>query len=274
MRSSMGVLLSFLLMAFCCTEQDTLDITSPCKPCKIALRSWNTITVNVTIITIGNCAFKVFYKKRTCNYDACQELKLEKIEMWNPNPCDELLEEEIPGAVLGRMIETNAMYFYPDSLQPGGNGCWRFIRPSCWRVQDSVITSCPPNQVTGNGDLVNPATVRYQIGEFAPCDTASCCMNVIYPTLNGCGERVFDVPEDSDYPWIHYLRDVPPDSADSAAFVKSLDEYGTQFTDTTCIVCGTVGTPPPAPCKKSCPEDIMAEYRRIINARLKRLYGG
>lgn len=272
MRSSIVYVFVSLFCLTAVIAQDTLDVTSPCKPCRIALRSWNQINVSNTLVTIGECTFKVFYKKRTCNYDACQELKIEKIEMFNPNPCVSLLESEIPNAVLGRMIETNAMHFQPDTLHQGMNGCWRIIRPSCWRIQNTTVTSCPPNEA-GTGDLINPGTVRYELGEYGPCDTSSCCTNVIYPTLNNCGEPTYDVPEDSDYPWIHYLRGVPLDSADSAAYEQSINDFGTQFIDTTCVPCQTTGTPPPEPCKRSCPQDVMGEYRRIINARLKRLYG-
>lgn len=252
--------------------QEIPAVPSPCKPCRTALRAWNQVPVRIAIVTIGNCSFRAFYKKRTCNYDACQELKMEKIEVFNPVPCNELLESEIPGAVLGAMIEKNAMGFQPDSIGPGSNGCWRFIRPSCWKVVNSPTMSCPPNSF-GTPDLVDSFTVRYHIGELAPCDTASCCTNVIYPTLNMCGETIYDVPETSDYPWLHFLRNEPPDSSGKADFTKSVDAFTRQFEDTTCIACQSSGTPPPLPCKRSCPEDVMSEYRRIINARLKRLYG-
>ncbi|KXK36179.1 MAG: hypothetical protein UZ06_CHB003000043 [Chlorobi bacterium OLB6] len=268
-----GILLTVLLfLPVLAWSQDTTSYPSPCKPCKAAVRAWSQVPVQSVYVTIGNCTFRAFFKKRTCITDACQELKLEKIEMTDPNPCDEIPVDEVPGMVLGKMIETNAMGFYPDTIQQGANGCWKFTRPLCWRVQNQASASCPPT-TPGAGDLIDSARVRYEIGELAPCDTNACCTNVLYPTRNICGEIIFDVPEPGDYPWLHHLRNQPADSSDSARFENGAHAFSSQFEDSTCTTCTSGGVPPPSPCKRSCEVDIMAEYRRLINARLERLYG-
>lgn len=242
----------------------------PCTPCKIAVQPWNTLALIRKYITIGSCTYEVTYRKRICNSDGCQELKVEKIRPF-AGSCGGDSVGEIATLVLGKMVTENSMGFQPDSVGLGANGCWRIIRPACWRL-DSIRCSTWPPPGGFSAD-----TLRYNYGDILPCDTSDCCSNVIYPTRNLCGDILYDTPDPHDLPWLHFLRNSGT-GADSAAFVKASEEFVGQFSPGICKSCyvapGDGNPSPPNPqCKRQCPADLMTNYKRLINERLRRKYG-
>lgn len=259
-------------------DVDSTRYPDPCSPCRFAWRTWDEIQFDSTDVAIGECTFKVFFKKRTCAWDGCQEIKIAKIQS-NPNPCPEVPFEEVPAYVLGLMAEYNLMGVHPDTVQPGANGCWRFIRPACWRVQNLTDQSCPFTQ-NGVGDYLDggdKTRIRLKVGDLAPCDTNSCCTNVMYPTRDICGNVVFYQPEASDYAWHHFLR-LPPSELDEDAteeWNQGTEDFDRQFQNDSCQSCtNPESTPVPAPCNRSCDEDVVREYKRMVNRRLKRIMTG
>ncbi|MBS1561138.1 MAG: hypothetical protein JSS89_06000 [Bacteroidetes bacterium] len=279
-KNLLGQLLSMSIV-ICATcgvlrAQDRPQYPTPCSPCKIALRHWNQVAVTMKIVTVGTCTFKVYFKKRTCNSDGCQELRLEKVTPYVPNPCSTVEPSELATLILGTMVQENTMGFKPDSISEGMNGCWRITRPSCWtiRLPDERCETWPRDTTS---EMIDSARTPYHPGDLVPCDTSQCCTNVIYPTKDQCGDIVYTTPSAADYPFLHMLRNAPGDSTDSAHFEDARAKFFRQFTDTTCVTCtaGTVdaGAPKgPSGCNNHCKEDMMLEYKRLVNLRLKRLY--
>lgn len=249
----------------------------PCTPCKQAVLPWNSAKLIQKQVTIGTCTYIVTYRKRTCNSDGCQELKLEKVKLYTTTGCTADSTSEIITLILGKMVTDNTMGFLPDSVSEGSNGCWRIIRPACWKKDTVRCPSWPPS---GN---FNADTLKYNSGDILPCDTSECCTNVIYPTRDQCSNILFDTPDKTDLPWLHGLRDNwgGADSAakaqDSIAYKAAKEDFSDQFNSSVFPMCRecypSSGNPPTSPkCRRQCPEDLMTEYKRLLNERLKRKY--
>ena len=266
--------LALCVVAIGSTYAQAIKHPDPCTPCKTAILPWNNAQLIQKTVTIGNCTYVVTYRKRVCNTDGCQELKLEKVRLFSGTGCGADSTSEIVTLVLGKMILENTMQFFPDSASLGSNGCWRFIRPACWK-QDSARCSPWPPMGSFNVD-----TLKYNYGDILPCDTSDCCTNVIYPTRDQCGNLVLDSPGKDDLPWIHRLRggwsgaDSASRAQDSIAYATAEGDFLNQYTRSNCRECyASSGSPPASPkCARQCPENIMTEYKRLLNERLKRKY--
>ena len=278
MISVIRTLLAVAVLATLCAPSlraQMIEHPDPCTPCKQSVLPWNKVKLTQKLVTIGECTYMVTYRKRVCNSDGCQELKLEKIRKFSGSGCEADSTSEIVTLILGKMVTENVMGFQPDSTSMGSNGCWRIIRPACWK---SDSTRCPTWPPPGG---FHPDSLRYNPGDILPCDTSDCCTNVIYPTRDQCGNVLYDTPDKNDLPWLHGLRGnwTGADSAsrhqDSVEYSTARDDFSDQFNTATfpnCRECyPSAGNPPMSPkCRRQCPEDLMLEYKRLLNTRLAR----
>ncbi|MBK6291619.1 MAG: hypothetical protein KA339_00105 [Candidatus Kapabacteria bacterium] len=266
-----------LVMATQQADAQYINHPDPCTPCKQAVLPWGNAQLIQKLVTIGECTYTVTYRKRVCNSDGCQELKLETVRLFAGTDCAGDSTSEIITLLLGKMITENTMGFLPDSVSQGSNGCWRIIRPACWKFDSTRCSTWPP---TGEFD---PDSLRYNYGDILPCDTSDCCTNVIYPTRDNCGNILFDTPDKTDLPWLHGLRnnwsgeDSASRAQDSIEYYDAKNDFSDQYNTSmfpTCRECyPSSGSPPTSPkCRRQCPEDIIVEYKRLLNERLKRKY--
>lgn len=280
----LAVFIGITLMALCLTvgrawAQESNPLPDPCHPCTFAMRAWSQIAPVATFVTTPDgCTFKVWYKKRLCTTDGCQELKLEKIRPYPEPPampppqCLGISPDELTTLVLGTMISGNQMGFEPSNIGHGSNGCWRIVRASCWAQKDSA-NKCTNWPLSGGSTDTASRMVLFRDLDYVPCDTSACCTNVLYPTRDGCGELVFDTPLPEEYAWLHGLRDFAPEG--EAALNDAKNKFENQFGEVTCVPC-TLGSPPPPPqqpaCVNTCRKDIMKEYFKLLNKRTEDLY--
>lgn len=261
-----------LIVRVCVVSAQSTQLPNPCSPCKQAVIPWNAVKLTQKLVTIGRCTYMVTYRTRTCNSDGCQELKLEKIRKFAGTNCGADSTADISTLILGKMVSENTMGFKPDSVSTGSNGCWRIIRPACWRM--NFLPACPGWPTPGP---FNPDVLRYNPGDILPCDTADCCTNVIYPTKDQCGNILYSTPGKHDLAWIHGFRDKwrnenPPLGSIDSQYVKARDAFVDQYNSSLkpfCAECPVtipdVLTPPR--CRRHCPEDLILEYKRLLNER-------
>lgn len=275
LRTETRPLALFLLICVFNAMAQTADMPSPCAPCKQALVPWSAVKLEQKLITIGECTYMVTFRKRVCNSDGCQELKLEKAAKYSGSGCQSDSTSEIITLLLGKMVTENTMGFKPDSVSKGSNGCWRVIRPACWKVN---YERCPDQPPPGP---FNPDELRHNPGDLLPCDTANCCVNVIYPTRDQCGNVRFDAPEKYDLAWLHGLREKLDRgsmtlSRSDSAYISAQDKFTDQYNISAFPNCKQC-TPAidsdslsKQPCRRQCPEDLILDYKRILNERLVR----
>lgn len=273
----MLLFLHFLLA--CCTTAMVLHaqpgyrIPDDCNPCKRATRAWDVIPMQTRFVMAGDCLFKVYFKKRVCSHDGCQEMKVFKASPIDPVPCLGENPDEIATMLIGEMITNNLMDFLPDSIRPGRNGCWRVTRPSCWRLGPAP----PPCNVLPPPEPTDSFHVHQEVNDLFPCDTTRCCTNVIYPTVDGCGDVVYNIPHARDYITLGSSGNPYIDSIQHAEWELAKSKVLNMFTDTTCKGCTLIGGPhhpvPDPTCHFDCPEDVVAAYWRILNNRVRRQSG-
>lgn len=284
-RRTPAVVMTFLATALLMVAslpvraQDVRSLPDPCHPCKFAQRAWSQISPVATTVTLpGGCIFRVWYKRRLCTTDGCQELKIEKIRPFPEPPavppagCTGIPADELVTLVLGTMVSNNQMGFEPSNIGHGSNGCWRITRASCWAQKDST-NKCTNWPLSGGSTDTASKMVLFRDRDYVPCDTSACCTNVLYPTRDGCGELQFDTPLPEEYAWLHGLRDYAPEG--EAALNDAKARFENQFGEVTCVPC-TLGTPPPPPqqpaCKNTCKKDIMKDYYKLLNKRVEDQY--
>jgi len=265
------------------------DVPTPCRTCPSALRDWSAIPVTQTVIPLEGCVFTAFYKRRTCPANGCLEVKVEKI-ISNPNPCPNVHPDNIMTVVLGHMIVKNK--FDLDSGANGASSCITIIRPACWRKRIIVPSPCEIDSAGGpeDGELINAFRVRYKIDQLMPCDTTECCTNTNFMSVSDCNNpALVGSPTGGEYKRMYRLQGrTSSDPAKQAEIDSAQAEFDRQFLTNECRTCvDTTETPPttfPSPttsssssstsCKRSCQEDLVLEYYKIMKGGLLRKYGG
>jgi len=262
------------------------DVPTPCRTCPSALRDWSAITVTQAVVTLEGCVFTAFIKQRTCPANGCREVKVEKI-VSNPNPCPTVHYDDMMTAVLGHMIVKNS--FDLDSGANGASACIVIIRPACWRIKTAAPSPCG-DDAPGAEELIDAYRVRYKIGQLMPCDTAECCTNTNFVTVSDCNDPVHvGSPTGGEYKRMYRLQGrTSEDPAKQAEIDSAEAEFDRQFLTDDCRECGDSVEPPPAafpdptvppppallPCKRSCQEDLVLEYYKLVRGGLLRKYGG
>lgn len=271
-----ATLLQAALMCGMSAQISPEPYADPCDPCQYAARPWEVIEVETDFVEVGGCLFKVYYKRRVCPGDGCQELFFMKAQPIAPVPCAHVDSDALATLIIGHMLIENTMNFKPDSTQLGANGCWRVTRPSCWTVRLPESFPCglwPPEE----GDTIFHITSQEY--DLLPCDTLRCCTNVVFLTVDDCGELQFSVPQSNEYlTMFGQGTEAPPDSIDYDAWQYRRVQFMTMFSDTTCTAClwpqeGSREWVEDPNCHFDCPEDIIKEYKKQRNSWIRRRFG-
>lgn len=235
---------------------ETTSYTTPCNPCNIASSDWNSAQVDTAAVPLNGCHFQVVFKRRYCGSDGCQELKLIAIEPLDPIPCTAIPDEVVLQIVIGELVLKNLMGFFPDTTNGGQGGCWKIVKPRCWRER----------QISGNlSCLTSEGPLPSAIGTWVPCDLEDCCVNVIYPYVSDCNvEYILVEPGAPEYRTI--LRGQSSGQGFTQQELDEMDaELAEQFIGNECEECADNPEPPMDPfggCVFLCSDSITKDYRR------------
>ncbi|HLP27210.1 MAG TPA: hypothetical protein VK147_01135 [Candidatus Didemnitutus sp.] len=279
------LLATVALCVFCATTMqaqawsgwtgDFRPVTEPCNPCNYPSKEWADAEVDSATVQLDGCSFVVRYKKRVCGTDGCQELKVLSIVPVDPVPCTAFgpqngdppgsssdFTNDIPSLVLGKLIVTNSMEFFPDTANRGQNGCWRIIKPRCWRMRQM-----PGRVPCAEDGSIPPSDAPTG---WLPCDPEDCCVNVMYPFLGECDVAyTFYEPDDREYVRLHRQVSIPTEEQGSANDA-ALGKLASQFSDKLCSSCPPPEEPPPppnmfAPCISRCEPDLIKKYKKLVD---------
>ncbi len=258
-------------------------VTEPCNPCNYPSKEWEDAEVDSATIQLDGCSFVVRFKKRVCGIDGCQELKILSIVPVDPVPCTAFgplngqapgsesdFTDEIPALVIGKLILSNSMEFYPDTAKPGQNGCWRIVKPRCWRKR----------QMPGRIPCAEDPSIPHSDAPtgWLPCDPNDCCVNVLYPFLGTCDNAyTFYEPEVHEYVKLHRQVSVPTGQQGEANDI-ALDKLVNVFASKPCESCPPPLEPPPptnmfSDCVIHCQPDLIKSYKKTVD-RFKLSRGG
>jgi hypothetical protein len=235
---------------------DTTSYATTCNPCTIASSNWNGAQVDTAAVPLNGCHFQVVFKRRYCGSDGCQELKILAIEPLNPIPCTAIPDDAVLQIVIGELVLKNLMGFFPDTTNGGQGGCWKIVKPRCWRkrLQPGNL-SC----------LTTAGPLPSAIGTWVPCDLEDCCVNVIYPYVSACNtEYILVEPGAPEYMTI--LRAQSSGAGFTQTELDEMDkELAEQFIGNTCEECNDSPEPPTNPygeCVFFCSDSITKSYRK------------